>query len=196
MFFRGWGQLTFTYYDLAFAVGFLLYFGHAHIKGRRRMLATRCVYNFLYAVYFFGFGAFTAAYAALIGVVGPMIQAVVPDHLMKQTLPYRFGISLVLAACGFIFIVDDAVSLLPMIGFMVGRFSELMACQQRIRMAGVVNHTLWISYAIQMGLLPYLISELAAKLSTLTAIWNHEQERKKLVLVPIPVASAYRRHNV
>ncbi len=167
-------------YMIAATIGFL----HYHARSRQRMLWFKVVAALLGAFYFWGIGAETAMLAGFIAALGGFVQAVFPDHLLQKTRLLRTGVAVGLAGTAILLAAGSALEALPLMATICSRFSEVQACQQRIRMGWVLSQTLWITFAVLSGLILLYITENLNLLSNLKAIWKHEQGRKKLVPVP------------
>jgi hypothetical protein len=172
-------------YEFSYIIAFCIGFMHFHAPTRQKMMIMK-VFACLFAViYFWGVGAHTAVYAAIISGLGGLIQALFADHHLERTRLLRASAAIFLAVMAICLSASSTLEALPLIATICSRLCEVQACKQRIRMGYIISQSLWITYAISSGLIILYIAENLNMLSNLFAIWRHERVFKKAVPVMI-----------
>lgn len=167
-----------------FIVNALLFSGGAYfIACRQTMMRLRLIAIISFGIYFILSGAYAGALACLISLTGTLVQAVVPDRLLKKTLYWRTGISVVLAGAG-ILIFGGSESPFALIATIVSRFSELQGCTQRIKLGFMLSHIMWLTYAVQEGLVIALIVEATLLFINACAFLFQSHRARRMAALP------------
>ena len=165
-------------------VGTLVAMSSYHQKSRHSILIFGLVAQIFYVVYAYYAGAMAGFMIMSIAFFAKVTQALIPERHLAKTFYLRNGIALLGIILGLCFIYETPSDLYPLIGFIFGRISEAQSCTQKMRFSCMASNTAWILYAVEMGLFAFFISNLIFAASLLLSVWNHEQERKKTVLIP------------
>lgn len=177
--------LAFSWSYILFAVAYLAGLSQYLIRGRRRMMVVRTCSSGLWVLYLYLLGGYAGAAASVIATIGCFIQAVVPDHLLEKTKVPRIAVAVTLAGAAALACARSAGDLLPLTAVILGRFFEVQASQQRIRMCMLLCQFLWVAYHWNQGYIMLYLAENIAILVNLYAIWNHERRQQE----PVPVAA-------
>ena len=141
------------------------------MQNRAWMMRARLAGSALYMSYFYLKDAFAGLLGAMISFLGSLVQVVVPERYHKETLKIRFVIAIILAGVG-IWVFAGTSGVLPMIAVIFVRFSEIQSCVQRIRFGILLNQCCWLIYAIDLMILPFIMTEVLLICSNLLATWK------------------------
>jgi hypothetical protein len=110
------------------------------------MLVCKFGADSLYGLYLFLLGGYTGAAGAIIAALGGLTQIVIPQRLVRKSLPYRFCIACTLcifAAYNFSQTMTDVV---PLIGVVISRFAELFQSTLVLRGGFFLSSATWVYY--------------------------------------------------
>ena len=153
--------------------------GTAYLMSRRdHMMRLRVISISAFLIYLFIEGALSGAFASLIGLTGTLIQVCVPERYLQKTTKLRAGAAIVLSLLG-IAVLYQSDSVLPLVALIIFRIAEVQTDIQRIKLGFLSGQVLWLTYALEKGLIPFILSEAILMSCNLFAIIRYEYERRK-----------------
>ena len=131
---------------LILIVSFILLQVAFQMKSRRKMLSFKFSSDILTTTYYALIGGFAGSAGAAIAVVGGFVQLVTPDTKLKQTLPLRIGIAVLLSVVGSFVLARDAADYLPFLAVVASRFIELSHSTFFMRLGFLATALFWVVY--------------------------------------------------
>lgn len=168
-------DITFAPIDLVLLLSIVLAFMSVQQKNRRRMLGIKFGGDVLYGAYMIGVGGLSGGLASFIAATGGLIQIIIPEHKLDQTLKLRLGIALGLSVIAVVVSVREFNDILPILGLVIARFVETQKNPQRIRMGFLVSATPWAVYNVVNQFYWPLVYNIVIATSLLVAIIRHKE---------------------
>ena len=169
--------VSFALAEIIVVVAFMCAGAAVFMPSRTWMMRIRLISTSSYSVYFFLKEAYSGCFGSMIAFLGTVTQVVVPEKYLDRTLKLRAGIAVALAICGMV-VFWGAESMLPLLAMIIARMSEIQSCQQRIRIGFLCAQSVWLAFAFESGLMPFIMTETILLGVTICAIAKHEIETR------------------
>jgi hypothetical protein len=160
-------------------------------KGRTPFLLANCAVAGVMSVHY----ALMAGWSGF-AVTATIVAASGAQALLGQTLPlwFRIAVAVVATMIAWVFAWNGPASLLPLTAFMIGRLSETLIDDFRMRAVLLPTHLLWLAYAAAIGSFPVAVMEVVTLVSNVIGLRRHYPERLAgpvgLTVAQVPIARA------
>lgn len=143
------------------------------LKDRRSLLISKLCGDVLSACYLILLGGLAGGFSAFIAVIGGIIQIVVPEEKLKETLYPRIGLAVALSAIVISFSVNRQSDLLPVMAVIYSRFAELSSSRQIIAICMFLAGMAWFCYNFTNGFIYAVLKNLIVLSSMAYGIYRH-----------------------
>lgn len=151
--------------------------------GRRRMLVCKFGADSLYGLYLLLLGGYTGAAGAMIAALGGLTQIVIPPHLVRKSLAYRFCIACTLCVFAAYHFSQTMTDVVPLIGVVISRFAELFQSTLVLRCGFFLAACTWIYYTYMSG---FYLAMAMSLLMMSSMVLGYMKNERKLPKDPLP----------
>ena len=144
------------------------------IKGRTPFLITNCAVAAVMSVHYGLMAGWSGFAITATIVVASGTQALFGRAL---SLFQRIAVGVIATSVAWAFAWDGLPSLLPLAAFMIGRFSETLIDDFRMRVVLLPTHVIWLGYAAAIGSLPVAVMEVVTLTSNVIGLRRHYAQR-------------------
>lgn len=144
------------------------------IRGREPFLAANCAVAFAMSLHYALMAGWSGFAITATTVVASGVQAAFGRKVSRLL---RILVAVLATSVAWGFSWEGWASLLPLTAFMIGRFSETLVDDFRMRVALLPTHVVWLGYAASIGSLPVAVMEVVTLASNGVGLWRHYPER-------------------